>query len=221
MRMMSSKEQPIQRAIAKLVAKEALAPEEIFDTLEDIKSGNASEAQIAGFIMGLAMKGVNTDELAAIAEYMRRNAIIIRPRVKAQLIDTCGTGGGVLTFNVSTANALIAAAANVPVAKHGSRSISHRSGSADVLEKLGVNINLTKHQAEKLIEEVGFAFLYAPLFHPVMSKVLGPESKLGIKTIFYTIALIKFLALLIVVCGLFFGVLLRVFALSDNLSLFN
>ena len=102
-------------------------------------------------------------------------------------MDTCGTGGGLSTFNISTATALVAAAAGIPIAKHGSRSLSSLSGSADVLEALGVNINLTPKQAETLIEDIGIAFIYAPLFHPVMCKVLPPEAELGIKTIFYTI----------------------------------
>lgn len=96
-------------------------------------------------------------------------------------------GGGLSTFNISTATALVAGCRGDPVAKHGSRSISSLSGSADVLEALGVNINLTPQQAERLIEDIGIAFIYAPLFHPVMCKVLPPETELGIKTIFYTI----------------------------------
>lgn len=102
-------------------------------------------------------------------------------------MDTCGTGGGLSTFNISTATAIVAAAAGIPIAKHGSRSIASLSGSADVLEALGVNINLTPPQVERMIEEIGIAFIYAPLFHPVMCKVLPAESELGIKTIFYSI----------------------------------
>lgn len=102
-------------------------------------------------------------------------------------MDTCGTGGGLGTYNISTATAIVAAAAGIPIAKHGSRSISSLSGSADVLEALGVNIQLTPQQAETLIEEIGIVFIYAPLFHPVMCKVLPSEAALGIKTIFYTI----------------------------------
>ncbi|MEM1540804.1 MAG: anthranilate phosphoribosyltransferase [Candidatus Bathyarchaeia archaeon] len=181
-----TEKQALQKAVEKLTVKKNLEREEIFKVLEEIKIGRATNAQIGGFLVGLVMKGVTVDELSAIAEWMRQNAIVVKPKVKGQIIDTCGTGGGLLTFNVSTANAIMAAAAGIPVAKHGSRSISHKSGSADVLEALGVNINLTKEQAESLIEKVGFAFLYAPLFHPVMSKVLGPESELGIKTVFYT-----------------------------------
>lgn len=177
----------IQLAIEKITYKDELDRHEIFQVLEEIKNGGATPVQIGGFLVGLVMKGVSVSELAAIAEWMRNNAIVVKPKVRRLLIDTCGTGGGLLTFNVSTANAILASAAGVPVAKHGSRSISHKSGSADVLEALNVNINLTKEQAERLIEEVGFAFLYAPLFHPVMHKVLGPESELGVKTVFYTV----------------------------------
>jgi anthranilate phosphoribosyltransferase len=102
-------------------------------------------------------------------------------------MDTCGTGGGLSTFNISTATAIVAAAGGIPIAKHGSRSIASLSGSADVLEALGVNIDLTPSQVERMIEEIGIAFLYAPLFHPVMGRVLPPEQDLGIKTIFYSI----------------------------------
>ena len=177
----------IQRVLQKIVSRETLDKSEVFRVLEEIRDGRATATQIGGFLIGLVMKGIHVEELAAIAEWMRQNAIIVKPKVAGRLIDTCGTGGGLLTFNVSTANAIVAAAAGIPVAKHGSRSISHKSGSADVLEALNININLTKEQAEKLIEDVGFAFLYAPLFHPVMHKILGPESELGVKTVFYTI----------------------------------
>jgi len=177
----------IKRVMQKLVSRGVLDSSEIFHFLESVKMDKVAEVQIGGFLVGLAMKGVTEEELAAIAKWMRENSITVRPKVSGRLIDTCGTGGGVLTFNVSTANAIVASAAGVPVAKHGSRSISHKSGSADVLEALHVNINLTKEEAERLIEEVGFAFLYAPRFHPVMHKILKPESLLGVKTVFYTI----------------------------------
>jgi anthranilate phosphoribosyltransferase len=177
----------IQEAIDKLVRMEALSRVEIFHVLEEIKNNLATDTQIGGFLVGLVVKGVNVEELTAIAEWMRLNATIVKPRVNDLIIDVCGTGGGLLTFNVSTANSIVTAAAGIPVAKHGSRSISHKSGSADVLEELGININLTRSQAEKLIEDVKYAFLYAPLFHPVMGKVLKPESELGIKTVFYTV----------------------------------
>jgi anthranilate phosphoribosyltransferase len=177
----------IKSVMQKIVSRGVLDPSEISYFLDGVKRGRIAEVQIGGFLVGLAMKGVVEEELVAIAKWMRENSIAVRPKISRRLIDTCGTGGGVLTFNVSTANAIVASAAGVPVAKHGSRSISHKTGSADVLEALGVNIELTKEQAERLIEEVGFAFLYAPLFHPVMHKILGPETLLGVKTVFYTI----------------------------------
>ncbi|MEM3640738.1 MAG: anthranilate phosphoribosyltransferase, partial [Candidatus Bathyarchaeia archaeon] len=115
--MVLTEKQAIQRTIEKLIAKNDLKREEIFRVLEEIKIGNATNAQIGGFLVGLVVKGVNVDELSAIAEWMRQNAIAVKPKVKGQIIDTCGTGGGVLTFNVSTANAIMAAAAGIPVAK--------------------------------------------------------------------------------------------------------
>jgi len=184
---MSRQEGFVKSVMQKIVSRGVLDSSEIFEFLENVKVGRVAEVQIGGFLVGLAMKGVVEEELAAIAEWMRRNSVAVRPKVCGRLIDTCGTGGGALTFNVSTANAILAAAAGVPVAKHGSRSISHRSGSADVLEALHVKIDLSREEAERLIEEVGFAFLYAPRFHPVMHKILGPESLLGVKTVFYTI----------------------------------
>ena len=173
--------------IAKVTSYQTLTPEEISEFIAAVAADEVSPVQIAGFQVGLLMKGTNVNELAAFANAMRANCVPIKANVSAEMMDTCGTGGGLSTFNISTATALVAAAAGIPVAKHGSRSISSLSGSADVLEALGVNINLTKEEAAKLIENIGIAFIYAPLFHPVMGKVLPPESELGIKTIFYTI----------------------------------
>ena len=164
-----------------------LNEEEVEEIISDIREDKLTEGQISGFLVALVMKGTTLEETAYIAKAMRNNCIPIRPGVNAELMDTCGTGGGLSTYNISTATAIIAAAAGIPIAKHGSRSISSLSGSADVLEALGVNINLDPGQAEKLIEDINIAFIYAPLFHPVMGKVLQPEAALGIKTIFYTI----------------------------------
>jgi anthranilate phosphoribosyltransferase len=171
----------------KLTAKVDLTSEEVYGLIVAIKNDELSDVQIAGFQVALLMKGPTLLEITAIAQAMRDNCIRISPRVNDELMDTCGTGGGLSTFNISTSVAFIAAAAGIPVAKHGSRSISSLSGSADVLESLGVEINQSPQSVEKLIEEIGIAFLYAPLFHPVMGKVLPPEKDLGIKTIFYTI----------------------------------
>lgn len=164
-----------------------LNEEEVAEIISDIREDKITEAQISGFLVALVMKGTTLTETAYIAKAMRENCIPITPNVNAELMDTCGTGGGLSTYNISTATAIISAAAGIPIAKHGSRSISSLSGSADVLEALGVNIELTPEQAAELIEEISIAFIYAPLFHPVMGKVLGPEAALGIKTIFYTI----------------------------------
>ena len=171
----------------KLTQNINLNEEEITEIITDIREDKLTEGQISGFLVALVMKGTTLEETAYIASAMRRNCIPIRPDVSSEMMDTCGTGGGLSTYNISTATALIAAAAGIPVAKHGSRSISSLSGSADVLEALGVNIELNPDQAAGLIEKINIAFIYAPLFHPVMGKVLQPEAALGIKTIFYTI----------------------------------
>lgn len=173
--------------LSKTTTHQELSEQEVFQLIKAIKNDEVSDVQIAGFQVALLMKGASLEEIAYIAKAMRENCIPLKPNVKCDLMDTCGTGGGLSTFNISTATAIVAAAAGIPIAKHGSRSISSLSGSADVLEALGVNINLTPAKAEKLIEEIGIAFIYAPLFHPVMCKVLPAESDLGIKTIFYTI----------------------------------
>ena len=173
--------------LQKLTTRQDLTQDDVDYVVFGMKEEKLSDAQIAGFLVSLLMKGPTTAEVTAIASAMRRACIPIRPKVSDGLVDTCGTGGGLTTFNVSTANALLAAGGGVSIAKHGSRSISASSGSADALEALGINIDLQPKQAEQLIEEVGFSFLYAPYFHPVMLKVFGPENELGIKTIFFTI----------------------------------
>ncbi len=175
----------IRSVLKKLVEGYNLSESETYEFVIALKEDKLTDAQIGAFLLGLTMKGPTVEEIAGIVKGMKDVCNMIKPNVD-KLIDTCGTGGGLTTFNISTANAIIAAN-EVAVAKHGSRSISSLSGSADVLEALGVNINLKPEQAEKLIEKIGIAFLYAPLFHPVMGKVLKPESELGIKTVFYTI----------------------------------
>jgi anthranilate phosphoribosyltransferase len=177
----------IKDVLQKLTARQDLTAEEAYSLITAIKNDELSDVQIAGFQVALLMKGPTLTEISAIAKAMRDHCIHINPNVKEEMMDTCGTGGGLSTFNISTSVSFVAAAAGIPVAKHGSRSIASLSGSADVLESLNVEINLSVAAVEKLIEEVGIAFLYAPLFHPVMGKVLPPEKDLGIKTIFYTI----------------------------------
>lgn len=177
----------IKPILAKLTENFDLERGEIDDVIDAINAGQLSDVQIAGFLVGLLSKGPSIKEVAYIAQAMRRVCIPMKVSVASELTDTCGTGGGLTTFNVSTANSILTAAAGVPVAKHGSRSISSPSGSADVLEALGVNIDMTPEQASRLIEDIGISFIYAPNFHPVMLKVFGPENQLGIKTIFFTI----------------------------------
>ena len=173
--------------LGKITEQKELTEAEISELITAINKGIVSDVQIAGFQVALLMKGASLPEIAYIAKAMRDNCVPLKPKIAGETMDTCGTGGGLSTFNISTATALVAASAGIPIAKHGSRSIASLSGSADVLEALGVNINLQPNEVEKMIEEIGIAFLYAPLFHPVMGKVLPPEQDLGIKTIFYSI----------------------------------
>ena len=177
----------IKPILSKLTENFDLEKNEIDSVIDAINAGQLSDVQIAGFLVGMLSKGPSIKEVAHIAQAMRRNCIPMHISLKSDLTDTCGTGGGLTTFNVSTANAILTAAAGVPVAKHGSRSIASPSGSADVLEALGVSIDQTPEQAARLIEDIGISFIYAPNFHPVMLKVFGPENQLGIKTIFFTI----------------------------------
>ncbi|NLG31894.1 MAG: anthranilate phosphoribosyltransferase [Syntrophomonadaceae bacterium] len=176
----------MKSVLQKITHQMELNQDDINTAIFGIKEGSFSSVQVAGFLMGLLMKGLTTSEIAGIARSMRQACVSLSTG-EEDLIDTCGTGGGLTTFNVSTANALLSCAGGVKIAKHGSRSISASSGSADVLEALGIPVELEPHQAEQLIEEIGFSFLYAPLYHPVMMKVFGPESDLGIKTIFFTV----------------------------------
>ncbi len=177
----------ITNILNKLTKQIELTGEEISGLIRAINEDKISPVQIAGFQVALMMKGPTLAEVSAIAQAMRDNCVQLSPDVSGDLMDTCGTGGGLSTFNISTAVAIVAAAAGITVAKHGSRSISSLSGSADVLEALDVAINIDPADASKMMEDIGIAFLYAPLFHPVMGKVLPPETELGIKTIFYTI----------------------------------
>lgn len=177
----------MKEILRQLAQKQELGRAEIDEIITGLAEDRFSQTQIAGFLMALLMKGPTVGEIASIARSMQQVCNPIKPRSNEHLTDTCGTGGGLTTFNVSSANALLSAAAGIKIAKHGSRSISASSGSADVLEALGIEVELKPHQAELLIDETGFSFLYAPLFHPVMLKVFPPENELGIKTIFFTI----------------------------------
>ncbi len=173
--------------LQKLNAGQELSAAEAYAMISAIQADRMTDVQIMSFQVALLMKGPTINEISAIAKAMREYCIQVTPKVEGELMDTCGTGGGRSTFNISTAVAFVAAAAGIKVAKTGSRGSMNLSGSADVLEALGVQIHQTRSGVEKMIEEVGIAFLYAPLFHPVMQKMIHPEQEIGIKTIFYTI----------------------------------
>jgi anthranilate phosphoribosyltransferase len=161
-----------------------LSPDEMSAAIDAIMRGLWTDDQIGLLLTALAAKGETVDEIAGAARAMRRHMTPIRSR-HAEVLDTCGTGGGdSAMFNVSTTAALVAAAAGVPVAKHGNRGITSRSGSADVLAELGVNINATVAQVEACLDELGLCFCFAPLMHPSMKHVAAARKKLGIRTIF-------------------------------------
>ncbi len=174
----------IREAIAKLVEKQDLTQKEAEVVMNEIMEGKATDAQIAGFLIALRLKGETIDEITACAKVMRQKASTIKPKAEF-LVDTCGTGGDASnTFNVSTAAAFVAAGADISVAKHGNKSVSSKCGSADVLAALGVNIELQAKQVEKCIEEVGIGFMFAPLFHPAMKHVMPARKETGVRTIF-------------------------------------
>ncbi len=175
----------IREAIAALLDGRSLSEEEAQSVMTQIMQGQATPAQIGAFLTAMRIKGETVAELTGCARAMRYSAIHVRPRRQDILVDTCGTGGdGSGTFNISTAAAFVVAGAGQPVAKHGNRSISSRSGSADVMEALGVQLDLTAEQLAACIDEVGIGFLFAPLLHPAMKHAIGPRRELGVRTIF-------------------------------------
>lgn len=174
----------IPAALNHLLEGQDLSSEAMRAIMRAIMSGRATPAQIGGFLMALRAKGESIAEVVAAAEVLRE--MCTRVEVQAEhLIDTCGTGGdGAHTFNISTASAFVVAAAGGRVAKHGNRSVSSRSGSADVLEAAGVNLNLTPEQVKACIEQVGLGFLFAQRHHGAMQHAVGPRRELGVRTIF-------------------------------------
>jgi len=160
-----------------------LSEVEMAECMKEIMEGKASEAQMGAFLTALRIKGETVDEITGAARVMRAKVAGIKG--PEGVLDTCGTGGDMShTFNISTAAAVVLAACGVPVAKHGNRSVSSRSGSADVLEALGVKIELSPEKVERCLFESGFGFLFAPLFHPAMKYAVGPRKEIGIRTIF-------------------------------------
>jgi anthranilate phosphoribosyltransferase len=170
--------------LEKLGRREDLSTDEAAHAMAVIMRGDATPAQIAGLLMGLAMKGERPSELVGFARTMRAQAVGLKTR-PAEVFDTCGTGGDRSgTFNISTAAALTLAACGVNVAKHGNRSVSSRCGSADVLEALGVDITAAPATVERCLREVGLAFFFAPTFHPAMRHAAAARRDLGVRTAF-------------------------------------
>jgi anthranilate phosphoribosyltransferase len=175
----------IKESIRKLVDGADLTYEESMASMKEIMSGAATTAQIGAFLTALRMKGETADEITAFTTVMKECCHRIHPHVKVRVVDTCGTGGDrIKTFNISTTAAFVAAGADVAVAKHGNRSVTSKSGSADVLEKLGLNLNMDPESVEKAIEKVGIGFMFAPAFHPAMKYAVGPRREVGIRTVF-------------------------------------
>lgn len=170
-------------AIDALASRRDLAREQATAVLERIMAGDASEPQIAAILIGLRTKGETEDELAGLATAMRALATPVRPR-REDLVDTAGTGGGRTTFNVSTTAALIAAGAGCAVAKHGNRSATGLSGSADVLEALGARLDLSPGDVARAIDETGFGFMFAPAHHAATRYVVPVRKALGVRTVF-------------------------------------
>ncbi len=174
----------MQSAIRALTEKYDLTGEQMRSIMRTIMTGHATPAQIGGFLIALRMKGETVEEIAAAAEVMRELAAHVGVS-GPHLVDTCGTGGdGVSTFNISTAAAFVVAAAGGKVAKHGNRSVSSKSGSADVLEAAGVNLDLTPEQVAQCVNEVGVGFMFAPRHHGAMKHAIGPRREMGVRTIF-------------------------------------
>ena len=176
----------IQQAIHRLFAHHDLNADEADAAMTQIMEGEATPAQVGAFLAALRMKGETVDEITGCARAMKRSAVQVRPQIgDAMLVDVVGTGGDSIgTFNISTTAAFVVAGHGVKVAKHGNRAVSSRSGSADVLAALGVNLQLTAEQAAECIEQVGLAFLFAPSFHPAMRHAIGPRRELAARTIF-------------------------------------
>lgn len=174
-----------QQALVRLIDQREIFYDEMLSLMRQIMSGEVSAAQIAGILVGLRVKKETIGEISAAAFVMREFSSKVPVSKREHLVDTCGTGGDAAhTFNISTASALVAAAAGARVAKHGGRSVSSTCGSADVLEALGVNLNLTPEQVGHSIDEIGIGFMFAPNFHGAMKHAAPVRRELGVRTIF-------------------------------------
>jgi anthranilate phosphoribosyltransferase len=175
----------IKECIPLLLDNHELTPDQAKATMKEIMSGEATSSQVAAFLIGLKKKRETADEVTALAQVMREFSHRIHPKINGYLLDTCGTGGDrTKTFNVSTTAAFVIAAAGVPVAKHGNRSFTSKCGSADVLEQLGLNLNMGADLVERAIEEIGIGFMFAPNFHPAMKNVASVRREIGVRTVF-------------------------------------
>ncbi len=175
----------MKQAISKAIGGEDLTESEAEDVMRAIMSGEAAPTQIASFLTALRLKGETVEEITSFARVMREFAARINPKVDGILVDTCGTGGDrIKTFNISTAVALVASGAGIPIAKHGNRSVTSKAGSADVLEALGVKIDLEPRKVERCVEEIGFGFMFAPVFHGAMKHATPVRREIGIRTVF-------------------------------------
>ncbi|MHA1147481.1 MAG: anthranilate phosphoribosyltransferase [Promethearchaeota archaeon] len=175
----------IIKGLNKIIKKQDLNQQEAEDIMQDIMTGNVSTAQLGALLTGLNMKGESIEEITGFAKIMREFAETITPQVNGDLLDTCGTGGDkIKTFNISTISALVIAGAGAPIAKHGNRAVTSKCGSADLLEGLGVKIDLSPEDVKTCIEKVGIGFMFAPLFHPAMKHAMPTRRELKIRTVF-------------------------------------
>jgi anthranilate phosphoribosyltransferase len=175
----------LKRYIEKIVDRQDLSYEEASNAMDEIMSGTATNSQIAAFLTALRMKGETSDEIASFSRKMRDYCHKIDPKIEGRLVDTCGTGGDkIKTFNISTTASFVVAGAGIAVAKHGNRSFTSKSGSADVLESLGINLDMSPKAVEKSIANAGIGFMFAPSFHPAMKHAVDPRRDIGIRTVF-------------------------------------
>ena len=175
----------ISDAIKAVISRQNLNESEMHDVMNSIMTGQTTDAQIGAFLVGLSMKGETIEEITASAKVMRALATSVELSSNDYLVDTCGTGGdGLGLFNISTASAFVVAAAGGKVAKHGNRSISSKSGSADVLEAAGINLNISPKLITQCIEKIGLGFMFAPAHHSAMKHAIGPRKELAVRTIF-------------------------------------
>ncbi len=174
----------IQAAIEKITNNEDLSNQEMADVMHQIMTGQATDSQIGGFLIGMRMKGETVDEITAAATVMRSLATPV-DLDKTNLVEIVGTGGdGSSTFNISTASCIVVAAAGGKVAKHGNRSVSSSSGAADLLEAAGVNLDINAEQVKNCVENIGVGFMFAPKHHSAMKHAIGPRKEMGVRTIF-------------------------------------